>query len=291
MLNRGAKTVRSHVARLQQFFAFTSGRGISSCLDVDRQTILAYREHLNGHIARRKTTSNAAVQNQFLAVVLGFFRFLAYREALRKNPAVGIRYARRVSPLPRGVPSPSAITQILAQPTMDSPMGLRDRAILEVLYSCGLRKSELTALTLDALDLDDGRVSVWGGKGEKDRVVPIGKVATALLRQYLRIARPWLAVSTKPSDVVFLSMRGRPLPKNALFCLVEKYATAAGMGDKGITPHTFRHAFATHLIQNGARLRHVQEMLGHAQISSTQIYIHLTIRDLKRVHHKTHPLG
>lgn len=145
---------------------------------------------------------------------------------------------------------------------------------------------------MDAFDLDAGRVSVWGGKGEKDRVVPIGKTAITLVRQYLETVRPWLAGSdATPSDVVFLSMRGQRLPKNALFCLVGKYVAQAGMGGRGITPHTFRHAFATHLIQNGAPLRHVQEMLGHAQISSTQIYVHLTITDLKSVHRKTHPLG
>lgn len=259
---------------------------------VDRQTILAYRAHLNGHIDHRTNTSHAAVQNQFLAVVVAFFRFLSYREILRQNPATAIRYARKPSPLPQQVPSPTMIAQILKRPDLGTSMGLRDRAILEVLYSCGLRKSELIGLTLDALDLDDGRVSVWGAKGEKDRVVPIGKAATVLLRQYLTNVRPWLVDPAAPSNALFLSMRGgHRLPKNALFCLVAKYAAQANMGGRGITPHTFRHAFATHLIQNGAPLRHVQEMLGHSQISSTQIYIHLTITDLKRVHRKTHPLG
>lgn len=291
LLNRDGRTIRTHVARLQFFFAFTSAHGVLSCLDVDRQTLVAYREYLRDHMERRKPSNNATVQNQFMAVVLSFYRFLTYREAFRINPATGIRHARKPSPLPKRVPSPAAIARILEQPDLGTPMGLRDRAILEILYSCGLRKSELISLTIDALDLDASRVAVWGGKGEKDRVVPIGKMAVSLLRQYLALARPGLVGPSSPSNVVFLSMRGRRLSKNTLFCLVEKYARNASMGDSGITPHIFRHAFATHLIQNGARLRHVQEMLGHAQISSTQIYVHLTIPDLKRVHRKTHPLG
>ncbi|MEI6212175.1 MAG: tyrosine-type recombinase/integrase [bacterium] len=133
-------------------------------------------------------------------------------------------------------------------------------------------------------------MSVWTGKGEKDRVLPIGKIAVGFIKQYIAMVRPWLVNPVTPDRLLFLSMRGRKLSKNALLCMVGKYASAAGLGH-GITPHSLRHAFATHLIQNGANLRHVQEMLGHSQISTTQLYVHLTIRDLKRVHRKTHPLG
>jgi len=231
------------------------------------------------------------VQNQFLAVVLCFYRFLAYREAISENPAVGVRYAREPTTLPRGVPSPATINHILEQPDLGTPIGLRDRAILEVLYSSGLRKSELIGLTLKALDLDDGRLSIWEGKGGKDRVVPVGKLAISFIRQYLRLVRPGLITPSTPQDILFLSMRGRKLSKNSLLDIVKKNTTSAGLSAYSITPHTLRHAFATHLIQNGAKLRCVQEMMGHANISTTQIYVHLAIRDLKRVHRKTHPLG
>jgi len=291
MLNRGERTIKTHIARLRTFFEFAVTRGVTSYLAVERRLVLDYREHLKSHLIRRKQTTCGAVQNQFVAVVLCFFRFLVYREVLAENPVAGIRYAREPSQLPRGVPSTTDISRIIEQPDLGTMMGLRDRAIMEVLYSSGLRKSELIDLTLNALDLDDGRLNVWGGKGEKDRVVPIGVLATSFVRQYLKLVRPWLAGPATPADILFLSMRGKKLCKNSLLRLVEKYAAAAGLAAFDITPHTFRHAFATHLIQNGANLRHVQDMMGHANISSTQTYVHLAIRDLRRVHKKTHPLG
>lgn len=285
LLNRSERTVRAHVARLRSFLDFAVSRGVMSCLAVDRQLIVDYRAQLAERL------SGAAVRNQFLAVVLCFYRFLAYREALPENPGSGVRYAREPLVLPRRVPSPSEMARIIEQPDIDTPGGLRDRTILEVLYSCGLRKEELIALTLDAVNLDEGRLGVWAGKGEKDRVVPIGTTAAHFVRQYVELARPRLAGPESPPALLFLSMRGRRLSKNSLADIVRKHATAAGLGASGLTPHAVRHAFATHLIQNGASLRHVQDMLGHASIASTQVYVHLTIPDLRRVHRKTHPLG
>ncbi len=291
LLNRSKRTICAHISRLRRFCEFASSRGVLSCLAITRQLILSYREHLTDHLKRRKSGTGAAVRNQFLAVVVCFFRFLAYREALTESPALGIRYAREPQMLPRAVPSPSDVARILDQPDIDTPGGLRDRAILEVLYCCGLRKEELISLTLAAVNDDEGRVSVWAGKGNKDRVVPIGKMAIHFVRQYTALVRPRLVRPNSPGQLLFLSMRGRRLSKNSLLCIVEKYANAAGMSALGVTPHTFRHAFATHMIQNGANLRHVQEMLGHAKISSTQTYVHLSVPDLRKVHRKTHPIG
>lgn len=291
LLNRNDHTISAHIARLLSFFKFVMGCGITDGLKIDRNVIRAYRDHLAEIVHKRKATTGVAVQNQYLAVVLCLFRFLTQRGILLDNPTVGIRYAREPSPLPRGIPSPEFMRQFLDQPDLATPLGLRDRAILEVLYSCGLRKSELIALTIDSIDLDDGRVSVWSGKGSKDRVVPIGKMASAFVQQYLIQARARLVTPRSPADTLFLSMRGGRLSKNTILCLVEKYAKAVGMAASGITPHSIRHAFATHLIQNGAKLKHVQEMLGHTKLSSTQVYVHLTISDLKKAHRKAHPLG
>jgi len=162
---------------------------------------------------------------------------------------------------------------------------------MEVLYSCGLRKSELIDLTIDAVNMSDCRLTVWNGKGEKDRVVPIGKIAIHFVRRYLKHARHGLVGPETPEDVLFLSKRGRKLSKNSVLSIIGKHAKAAGMTAAKISPHAFRHAFATHLIQNGANLRHVQDMMGHADISTTQTYIHLAIRDLRLVHKRTHPMG
>lgn len=272
LLNIGDRSARTRIARLQVFFSFAASQGVPCCLEVTRQLVLDYRDQLASCIVHRKQSSNAAVQNQFLSAVLGFYKFLSYREALRENPVLGIRYAREPAPLPHGVPSSSDMSKLLALPELDTPMGLRDRAILEILYSSGLRKSELINLRIDALDLEHGCVAVWSGKGEKDRVVPLGAMAASFVRQYLALVRPWLVNAVTPAGVLFLSLRGRRLCKNAVLELVGRYASRLGLG-RQITPHTIRHAFATHLIQNGASLRHVQEMLGHAQISTTQVYI------------------
>lgn len=291
LLNRAERTIESHVARLQTFFRFASARGKPTYRTVDRALILEYRSFLGGYVRNRKRSSGTAVRNQFLAVVLGFLRFLVYREAIPQSPGVGIRYAREPTMLPRRTPSPSDMDRIMAQPDIHTPMGLRDRAILEVLYSCGLRKEELISLTVTAVNLDEGRVEIWAGKGDKDRVVPIGAMAVHFVRQYIGRARPLFISPGTSADTLFLSASGKRLSKNSLLAITQRYAASAGVGAVRITPHTFRHAFATHLIQNGANLRHVQEMLGHAKISSTQIYVHLTIPDLKRVHRKTHPIG
>jgi len=291
LLNRSERTILTHISRLCTFFSFTRSQGITACCKITRSTILAYREHLLTGITHRHPRHGASVHNQYLAVVISFFRYLAFRDITACNPTTGIRYARESKPLPKPPLSRPAMRAILGQPVIDTILGLRDRAILEVLYSCGLRKSELIALTTDALNLEEGWVSVWAGKGNKDRVVPIGRMARLFVKQYLTLARPRLAVTAPSIRNLFLSSKGCPFSKNALLLIIQKYAARAGLGAQQITPHSFRHAFATHLIQNGASLRHVQEMLGHSKISSTQIYIHLTIKDIKRTHQRTHPLG
>ncbi len=178
------------------------------------------------------------------------------------------------------------VDALLAAPDASDEYYLRDRAILEMLYATGIRVSELTGLTVDRINLDVGYVRVLG-KGRKERVVPIGRMALAALAGYLEEFRPRLATA-KSKDALFLSRTGRPLDRSSVWRIVGKYARIAGLPDKP-SPHTLRHSFATHLLEGGADLRVVQELLGHADVSTTQIYTHVDPSRLKSIHQKYHP--
>ena len=290
-LNRTERTIRTHLARLLLFTRFIMGSGAEAWPSVNRGLIHVYRETIAASIQHRKQPGNIAVENQFMAVLACFFRFLAYQGVIDENPTEGMRYAREPTRLPVYTPSTEVMRRLLDQPDLKTALGLRDRAIMELMYSSGLRKMEVLTLPLDAVDHDNRRVSVWQGKGARDRVVPLGKVALHFIQSYLVHSRPLLLDRAAASKFLFLSGNGRRMSKNTIYGLVEKYALQAGFHKHDLTPHSFRHAFATHLIQNGAKLRHVQEMLGHAKLSSTQVYVHLTISDLRRAYQSYHPLG
>jgi integrase/recombinase XerD len=166
-------------------------------------------------------------------------------------------------------------------------LGLRDRSLLETLYATGMRVTELLQLRIASVSLDDGHIRVFG-KGSKERLVPLGSAAIGWMRRYLAEARPLLAARRPPSDVIYLNHRGGPLTRMSVLTIVRKYASAAGIRTD-VHPHTFRHSFATHLLEGGADLRAVQEMLGHADISTTQIYTHIDREYLKEVHRSFHP--
>ncbi|HHX50696.1 MAG TPA: tyrosine recombinase, partial [Clostridia bacterium] len=178
------------------------------------------------------------------------------------------------------------VGRLLQQPKMDKPAGLRDRAMLELLYATGLRVSELVSLEMNEINLEAGYLRCIG-KGSKERIVPIGSVATRYLIEYLNRGRPKLAKKAGVSTI-FLNYLGSPLTRQGFWKIIKKYAKKAGI-KKNITPHTLRHSFATHLLENGADLRAVQEMLGHADIATTQIYTQVTQTRLKEVYNKTHP--
>jgi integrase/recombinase XerD len=178
------------------------------------------------------------------------------------------------------------VNRLLAQPSGDSVAALRDRALLETMYACGLRASEATGLELSALDLDDGTLRAFG-KGSKERLVPVGSSAVSALSAYLARGRPRL-IGLRDETHVFLNMRGRPLSRQGLYKIVQGHAATAGLADQ-MSPHTLRHTFATHLLAGGCDLRSLQEMLGHADIGTTQIYTHLTTDRLRDVYFDAHP--
>ncbi|RMG61285.1 MAG: site-specific tyrosine recombinase XerD, partial [Calditrichaeota bacterium] len=179
------------------------------------------------------------------------------------------------------------MTRILEAPDVDQPLGIRDRAILEMMYGAGLRASELLGLQINDLFPREALVRVWG-KGAKERIVPLGEEAWHWLEQYLARVRPRLSRGMASRNILFLNRFGRPLSRMGLWKLIQKYVQQAGV-DRRVYPHIFRHSYATHLLENGADLRAVQELLGHADIATTQIYTHVSRGYLKEVHRKYHP--
>jgi integrase/recombinase XerD len=216
-----------------------------------------------------------------------FFQF-ALREGLRRDdPAAALDSPKLPRSLPRTL-SEEEVEAILAAPALDTAQGLRDRAMLETLYASGLRVSELVGLKTVQVSLDMGVVRVLG-KGSKERLTPLGEEAIAWIQRYQREARPDL-LGARKSDALFVTARGGPMTRQGFWGLVKRYAAAAGIA-RAISPHTLRHAFATHLINHGADLRVVQLLLGHADISTTQIYTHVARERLKALHRKHHPRG
>jgi len=224
--------------------------------------------------------------NRRLAGIRQFYRFLVNEGLVPRDPTRDIAFPRRGHYLP-SVLSLSEVTRLLNAPDTSTPKGIRDRAMLELLYATGLRASEIISLRINNLNLDTGYI-ITLGKGDKERLVPIGQAAIFWTRLYIDRARP-----TKPkkdTDILFCSKRGSGMTRQNFWHLIKEYAIKAGI-NRPISPHTLRHSFATHLLAGGADLRAVQVMLGHSDISTTQIYTHLSTARLKDIHKKYHPRG
>ncbi|MGH7228405.1 MAG: tyrosine-type recombinase/integrase [Nitrospiraceae bacterium] len=222
-----------------------------------------------------------------VSVLRSFFGWLTERCVLLFDPAEDLTLGRGSAPLPKAVLTESEVKALLVAPGTDA-LGLRDRAILETLYSTGLRRAELCNLDLFDVDSERGTVRVRSGKGGRDRVVPIGNHALAALRSYLQKARPGLVAGPRQPALFLAAVTGRRLKMKTINHVVRKHAEAAGL-EKRVTPHVLRHTCATHLLQGGADVRHVQRILGHASVATTQIYTRVLIGDLVVAHRRHHP--
>jgi len=229
-----------------------------------------------------------ATQSGRLTAVRSFFRWLVKSDALLFDPAASLELPKRRDILPRSILTKREVERLLAAPDATTPLGLRDRAILEVLYSTGLRNAELRALTVYDVDLEQGVVRVREGKNAKDRVVPLGDAAGRWIREYMTESRPKLLAGRPDEKTLFLSKTGRPLLPNGVILPVRRYAQQVGI-ERTITPHSLRHSFATHLLAGRADIRHIQVMLGHQTVATTQRYTRVEITDLKAVHRRCHP--
>jgi integrase/recombinase XerD len=263
-------------------------QGLAGWLKRRRSTLVEAEEpDLALYFAEQHGSTRASTANRRLAVLRRFYRW-AVREGLRaQDPTLLLKGARRPPRFPKSL-SESQVEALLAAPDTESPLGLRDRAMLELLYATGLRVSELVGLTLAGLSLQEGLVRVIG-KGSKERIVPLGEEARRWLDRYLAHGRRTI-LAGRVADALFVTQRGDAMSRQMFWVLIKRYAVRAGI-DVPLSPHGLRHAFATHLLNHGADLRVVQMLLGHADISTTQIYTHVAQARLKSLHARHHPRG
>ena len=284
-LERGLSrnTLEAYRSDLQQFGQFLGERGLDP-LTVGPPQLAAFVSELADGRDGRSPVAAATLQRK-VACLRSFYRHLRRERLIDHDPAAELRGPRSRARLPQ-VLSRDEVVRLLEQPRGSSPAAVRDRALLETMDACGLRASEVIGLELSELDLDDGILRARG-KGSKERLVPIGSKAIASLRVYLEKARPKL-VGLHEEPHVFVNLRGRPLSRQGLYKIVQRHAATAGLAHR-MSPHTLRHSFATHLLAGGCDLRSLQEMLGHADIATTQVYTHLSTERLRDVYFEAHP--
>jgi len=282
LVERGlsANTLEAYGRDLSRYLTFLDDEGISGPDDVKGSSILLFLSKLKGEGLSPRSRARALVALRM------FHKFLLSEGYAATNPAVRVEAPKTLSSLPHTL-SPSEVDRLLDAPKGDVPLDLRDRAMLEILYATGLRVSELIGLKMGDLQLDVGYLTAFG-KRKKQRIVPIGESAIDELRRYLGLGRPFLQKGTE--TFIFLNRAGKGLTRQGFWKIIKRRALEAGI-NKNITPHTLRHSFATHLLENGADLRSVQTMLGHADISTTQIYTHVTRERLRKIHEQYHPRG
>lgn len=263
---------------LQKAFNYKSSEEL---LEVNRQQLLAYLVQL------RQAGRSASTVARKLASIKAFYRFLTAERYIRRNPAEVLEAANRGLHLPK-VLSVAEVDALLDTPNLGTPDGYRDKTMLEVLYATGMRVSELVNVPLKNVDLKMEYVIVMG-KGSKERMLPLGRTALHYLEHYISVVRPQLLHGNPDSSkALFVTSWGGPMTRERFYEIIVAYGQSAGLSKK-VTPHMLRHSFATHLLNNGTDLRVVQELLGHADISTTQIYTHLDIERLREVYDKTHP--
>ena len=274
-------TLASYRSDLGSLAAWLDANRHAALLDLSETTLAAFVAHL----ARR---TRASSQSRYLSTLRRFYRWQLARGRIAADPTLKLANPTRPARLPK-VMSEKQVDNLLAAPDLASALGLRDRAMLETLYATGLRVSELVNLKLHEIGFNEGVLRAFG-KGDKERLVPLGELAIDWLGRYLNEARPEI-LKGRQSDALFVTARGGAMTRQAFWQLIKRYAALAGIAPDKLSPHVLRHAFATHLLNHGADLRVVQLLLGHADISTTQIYTHVARERLKTLHALHHPRG
>jgi integrase/recombinase XerD len=272
-----SNTIHSYSLDLQKLFLFFREKKLSYAKAKEEDLIQFVHDLSRAHLSPRSLA-------RIISSMRSFYRFLVLDGIIPKSPASNLSTPKLWMDLPKFL-TEREVAKLLAQPKIENPRGLRDRAMLEVLYATGLRVSELVTLMLRDVNLDQGFV-LCRGKGGKERITPFGHSAREALEDYIRKARPQLLKRDNPA--LFLSTRGGPFTRQGFWKMLKRYGMKAGL-EKKISPHVLRHSFATHLLERGADLRSVQLMLGHSQITTTQIYTHVSRKHLRKVYDKYHP--
>ncbi|HXC23500.1 MAG TPA: site-specific tyrosine recombinase XerD [Solirubrobacteraceae bacterium] len=288
-LERGLSrnTLHAYRSDLAQLGAFLSARGVPP-LDAEHGDLAAFLSELASGGARgggQRTPVAAATLQRKAASLRSFYRHLRREGLIEHDPTAELRGPPKTKRLPK-VLSREQVAKLLVQPKGSEPLALRDRALLELMYACGLRVSEAIGLDLSDVDLDE-RMLRARGKGSKERIVPVGRSAIGALQLYLARGRPVL-VGIQVQSSLFVNHRGGALTRQGLYKIIQSHARAAGLTEQ-MTPHTLRHTFATHLLAGGCDLRSLQEMLGHADLATTQVYTHLSAERLKDAYFGAHP--
>ena len=272
-------TLDSYQRDLKKYLQFLKKHGINDYHGISRT-------HISQFLLEQKEKGLApSTLTRNLASIRSFYNFLLREQIIQENPAAELESPRAEKKLPR-VLSFKDMERLLEQPKTGEAIGLRDKAMLELLYATGIRVSELVSLSLNNVNIKMGFLRC-DGKGNKERMIPLGSVAIKSLQDYLQYGRNKL-IKQKDEKALFINQHGKRLTRQGFWKILKKYALKAGISTE-ITPHTLRHSFATHLLENGADLRSVQEMLGHADISTTQIYTQITRRKIKQIYDQTHP--
>jgi integrase/recombinase XerD len=274
-------TLASYRSDLGRLAGWLLQQSLEPLIDLRETTLAAFIAHL----ARQ---TRASSQARYLSTLRRFYRWQLTRGRIVADPTLKLANPTRPARLPK-VMSERQVDALLDAPVLDTPLGLRDRAMLETLYATGLRVSELVNLKLHEVSLADGVLRALG-KGSKERLVPLGEQAIDWIGRYLREARADI-LGGQQDDALFITARGGPMTRQAFWQLIKRYALRAGVAPEKLSPHVLRHAFATHLLNHGADLRVVQLLLGHADISTTQIYTHVARERLKSLHATHHPRG
>lgn len=279
-LGLSANTRQAYERDLRLFCKTLGFKNSDALVNVSREQITGYMTQL-----KEKGLAAATIARK-LAAIKAFYRFMTAEGYMDANPAEVVEAGTKGIKLPR-VLSEDEVVRLLNQPDITTAEGFRDRTMLEVLYATGMRVSELINLTLGRVDLNMKYIIAFG-KGSKERIVPLGSVAAEFLQQYLEKVRPKLTHEDRNTNIVFLAFGGHELTRQRFWQIIRAYGRKANI-NKALTPHILRHSFATHLLDNGADLRSVQELLGHSDISTTQIYTHLTNKRLRDIYAKAHP--
>jgi integrase/recombinase XerD len=285
--NFAKRTIDNTCWKIEKFTAYLKQNNIFNIDHITKKIIRSYQIELYQMINAKGIQNSVGHQNNMMSAVRQLTRFLYERDYIVSDPARDIQYAKIPKTLPKSILTKTEARRIIHAPDIKTALGYRDRVILEVLYTSGIRKQEIIQLLLNDVDYHDGILKIENGKGGKDRIVPIGRIACRYLENYIKSVRPEL-IKDPYNNHLFLSLKGNRLSKNMIWELVKKYAKKAKI-KKNVHPHTFRHTCATAMLKNKADLNTIRKILGHASLNTTQIYTHLNITDLKAVHKQCHP--